>query len=113
MPVVPPRPVIPPAVPAIPPWTPPPPVSPRPLPVPPPTLPTPAPLPSYPVPVLVPRVVGLDLGTARQVLMSVGLTVGSVSAEESDASPGTVLATSPRAGSFLPRGTAVKLVVAG
>ena len=127
-PTPPPRPVpTPPATPAwrppvsAPTWTPPPVVPPPrltpvvpvvPL-VPRPVVPAPAPLPTSPLSVLVPSLVGRDVSAARQLLFTVGLTVGSVTEVDSDAAPGTVLATSPRAGSFLPRGSAVNLVVAG
>src|SRR5579884_2755534 len=101
-PTPPPRPVPPPPVVPPPRLTPVVPVVPL---VPRPVVPAPAPLPTSPLSVLVPSLVGRDVSAARQLLFTVGLTVGSVTEVDSDAAPGTVLATSPRAGSFLPRGS--------
>ncbi len=60
----------------------------------------------------VPDVVGYDRATAEQMLAADGLTVGSVTEEESDQCAQTVLRTDPAAGTEVRPGSAVDLVLA-
>lgn len=115
LPVVPrPAPVVPHSVPAVPypvpapatpTW-----VFPHPIPV------VPAPTRVFPPPVVVlepvPNLVGDDVVTAEQVLIQHGLTMGSISKQESNLPAGTIVYTIPRANTAVPAGTAINLVVA-
>jgi len=85
-------------------------VFPRPIPV------VPAPTRVFPPPVVVlepvPSLVGDDVVTAEQVLIQHGLTMGSISKQESNLPAGTIVYTIPRANTAVPAGTAINLVVA-
>jgi eukaryotic-like serine/threonine-protein kinase len=61
--------------------------------------------------VSVPKVTGLDSQTAQSELRQAGLDV-TIAKQASTESPGTVLSQDPAAGSSVPRGTEVQLVVA-
>jgi outer membrane biosynthesis protein TonB len=123
-----PVPVVPPPAPMPPPPAPVVPPPPRPVPVvPPPPRPVPVvplPPPPSPVPVFpspppvqplseVPNVVGYDLATAEQLLAQNGLTVGSVTEQNSSQPTGTVLQMTPTPYSVVQPGSVVELVVAG
>ena len=99
----------PPPVPPPPPIPPPPPVPPPP-PIPPPPPPDPPPPPQPPQRCVVPRVVGLRLGTARKRIRRAHCRVGRVRRAYSRR-VGRVLAQSPRAGARRPAGTRVNLLV--
>jgi hypothetical protein len=60
--------------------------------------------------VAVPKVVGLKVEAAHETIAKVGLTVGTVKEQESD-KPGLVMEQDPKAGSEVPIGTAVDLVI--
>lgn len=60
---------------------------------------------------VVPDLSGLSLAEARNQLSSVGLTIGSIQAQESDKAKDTVLSSDPGSGSVIDRGGAVSLVV--
>jgi beta-lactam-binding protein with PASTA domain len=62
--------------------------------------------------VVVPAVVGLDRPRAARVLADEGLSVGSVTEEVSAQQPGTVLRTTPRAGTAVLPGSSINLVIA-
>lgn len=76
---------------------------------PPPTTPTIEPTPEA---ASVPELVGLSRAEARQALSAVGLRIGSVQKEASDASAGTILRQSLEPGTSLAPGGSVTLVVA-
>ncbi len=59
----------------------------------------------------VPDVVGLEEGPARTRLLDGGMVVGDVEFRASSAPAGTVLATTPPAGSLLAAGSTVSLVI--
>lgn len=100
-PAPPPEAPFPPPVPALPP---------APVPAPPPApAPVPAPLPQ---PVSVPNVVGYDRVRAERMLNDKGLTVGSVTEEESnERPPGLVLRTNPKADTMVRPNSSVDLVL--
>nr|WP_236778896.1 PASTA domain-containing protein [Agromyces seonyuensis] len=60
----------------------------------------------------VPELAGLALAEARSILVGLGLSVGTVSVEHTEASGDTVLASSPGVDARLPVGATVDLVVA-
>lgn len=62
--------------------------------------------------VVVPSVVGMDRTQAARVLAGDGLSVGSMTEEESSKPAGTVLRTTPKAGTTVTPGSAVNLVIA-
>ena len=62
--------------------------------------------------VIVPSVVGFDRVKAERMLANDGLRVGSVTEVESNQPSSTVVRTNPRAGTEVPRGSTVDLVVA-
>jgi hypothetical protein len=77
----------------------------------PPTRLVPAPLPTQAL-VMVPRLVGMDLASARRAIAGAGLMYGGVSEEPvPGALDGIVLRSSPPAGFLATRNTAVSLVV--
>jgi hypothetical protein len=90
------------------------PVQPRVHPVPVPLQPRPVPVSPRPGQTLVqvPRVIGSGLYVAEQMLQERGLTVGSVTVQDSDGTPGAVVRSNPPAFTSLPVGSAVNLVVA-
>lgn len=61
--------------------------------------------------VLVPSVVDLEEGTARNAILDAGLQVGEVSFQASTKPAGTVLGTTPVAGAQVPALTAVSLLL--
>jgi beta-lactam-binding protein with PASTA domain len=61
--------------------------------------------------VLVPSVIDLEEGTARNAILDAGLQVGEVQFQASAKPAGTVLATSPVSGARVPMLTAVSLVL--
>ncbi|MBN1508752.1 MAG: PASTA domain-containing protein [Sedimentisphaerales bacterium] len=62
--------------------------------------------------IAVPNVVGMTQAAAQSTITSAGLVVGTVSSAPSDtATPGEVLSQNPTAGTFVPQGSAVDLVV--
>lgn len=61
--------------------------------------------------VLVPSVIDLEEGTARNAILDAGLQVGEVQFQASAKPAGTVLATSPVSGTRVPTLTAVSLVL--
>jgi serine/threonine-protein kinase len=66
------------------------------------------------MPVLVPDLVGLEMGQAENVLAAAGLRTGSVdSVIDREQDGGVVLATRPSAGSGRPSGSTVDLIVNG
>lgn len=61
----------------------------------------------------VPSVVGFNVDQATKEIEGAGFVVADVTAKPSDVADGTVLAQDPKAGTSLPSGSAVNLVVAG
>jgi hypothetical protein len=115
----PPFPPPPPPVPPPPAFRPPPPAFRPPPPVfrhPPPEFQYPPPPPVFQYPTLplyqVPNLVGDNLGTAKQLLVQNGLTVGRVIGNESNQPAGIVVQTNPQANTVVPAGSAVDLVIA-
>ncbi|WP_231036029.1 Stk1 family PASTA domain-containing Ser/Thr kinase [Pectinatus sottacetonis] len=62
--------------------------------------------------VSVPDVTGNTLNTAKIILEKAGFTIGSISEQESDKAPGTVLGQSPRSGEKLKEKSVVNLIIA-
>lgn len=60
---------------------------------------------------VVPSLAGLSLADARSQLSSMGLTIGSIQAAESDKAKDTVLSSSPDNGAVVDKGSTVSLVV--
>jgi beta-lactam-binding protein with PASTA domain len=67
---------------------------------------------AVPIMVVVPDVVGRDLRSARGILESAGLRMGSSTERRTRDTPGTVLAQAPSSGQRIPVGSAVSAVVA-
>jgi serine/threonine-protein kinase len=67
---------------------------------------------SGPAQVIVPGVRGLDQASAEAKIRAVGLVVGSVTSQPSQAAAGTVIQQSPGATAKVDRGSAVNIVVA-
>lgn len=64
-------------------------------------------------PVTVPHLNRMDLARAQDMLRALGLRIGQVESRETDQAPeGTILAQKPEAGTALPRGCPVDLLVA-
>lgn len=59
----------------------------------------------------IPDVVGMEEGIARTKLLEAGVSVGDVQFRASTSRVGTVLATLPPAGSLLPIGTPVSMII--
>lgn len=73
---------------------------------------TTAPATTAPALVAVPRIVGLSLPDAQDLLRNRGLTAQVEQRVDSGATPGTVLATVPPAGTMVAPGSAVRVIVA-
>jgi beta-lactam-binding protein with PASTA domain len=66
---------------------------------------------SGPAPVLVPNIVGQTQAAAGSAISSVGLIVGTVTQQSSSAAAGNVISESPSAGTSVPAGSSISLVI--